>query len=251
MMRTHKIAGMLAATLIWAGASTALAQHEGHGHEQHKHGKMQEQDKSGEKEKETKLPLCPVMGDPVDFTVKTMTDDGPVYFCCPMCIKKFEEKPEQYADKVAKQRKQLRERERIQVACPITGKPVNKKVSSKQGDETVYFCCAGCKPKYEANPDKYEAKLEASYTYQTHCPIMGGKINPTAFADLPTGERIYFCCPGCDKKLLSDPEKYAKNLEKQGIHLDVKKLKKALAENKDAKKKMMGHENEHAGHDHP
>ena len=49
MMRTHKIAGMLALTVVWFGASTALAQHEGHGQEQHKQGDMHKMDKRGEK----------------------------------------------------------------------------------------------------------------------------------------------------------------------------------------------------------
>lgn len=233
-MRTHKIAGMLALSIMWTGAPTALAQHEGHGHAQHQHGDMK-QAKSSEKDEQAKLPRCPVTGDPVDFTVKTMTDEGPVYFCCPMCIAKLEEAPEKYADKVAQQRKMLRERERVQVACPISGKTVDKDVFSKQGDEKVYFCCADCKPKYEANPKQYEAKLEGSYTYQTRCPVMGGEIDPAAFTDLPTGERIYFCCPGCDKKLLAEPEKYAKNLEQQGIGLDVKKLKKALEKEEESR----------------
>ena len=30
---------------------------------------------------EAKLPFCPVMGESIDFSMKTMTDDGPVYFC--------------------------------------------------------------------------------------------------------------------------------------------------------------------------
>ena len=28
------------------------------------------------------FPMCPLMGDAVDFSVKTMTKEGPVYFCC-------------------------------------------------------------------------------------------------------------------------------------------------------------------------
>ncbi|MFQ5495237.1 MAG: hypothetical protein ACE5EX_07625, partial [Phycisphaerae bacterium] len=42
---------------------------------------------------EPKLPNCPIMGESVDFSVSTMTDDGPVYFCCPGCIKKFKKNP--------------------------------------------------------------------------------------------------------------------------------------------------------------
>jgi YHS domain-containing protein len=35
--------------------------------------------------------------------------------------------------------------------CPISGKPVDPNVSSKDKDgKTVYFCCEKCKAKYDA-----------------------------------------------------------------------------------------------------
>jgi hypothetical protein len=161
----------IALALTWTGA--ALAQHE--------HGQHGQAEKPQQAEpKESKLPLCPLMGEPVDFTVKTMTDEGPVYFCCKDCI-----------------------------------------------------------PKYEKDPAKYRAKLEASYTYQTKCPVSGDKIDPTAFTDLPTRQRIYLCCAGCGEKLLNDPAKYAPKLAEQGVNVDVKKLKGEKPKH-----------DEHGGHEH-
>lgn len=178
------------------------------------------------------LPTCPVMNEPVNFRVSTMTNEGPVYFCCEMCIRKFKEKPEKYADAVKVQREVLAKRERVQVTCPLSGEPIDKEVFVGENEQRVYFCCKDCKDKYEKAPKKYAAKLSECYTFQTRCPVMGGKINPTVFSDLPTGERVYFCCPGCDKKLLATPEKYAPKLEAQGTPIDVAKLKKALKEAK-------------------
>jgi len=80
-MKTQKSAGILASIVLLAGTAVALAQHQ---HGQHKKATPDtKQDKKG-----PKLPLCPVMGEAVDFNVKTMTDQGPVYFCCEGCIKK-------------------------------------------------------------------------------------------------------------------------------------------------------------------
>lgn len=192
------------------------------------------------------LPKCPVMDEPIDFTIRTMTDDGPVYFCCDMCIKKFNENQSRYADKAAKQREMLAKRDRIQVSCPLSGNPIDEKIYVESDGKKVYFCCNGCKGKYAAAPKQYEAKLAGSYTYQTKCPVMGEEIDPTSYQDLPTGQRIYFCCPGCDKKFMKDPAKYAKKLEKQGVNVDVKKLKKAAHDH--------GHGHDHGahdGHDHP
>jgi YHS domain-containing protein len=53
---------------------------------------------------------------------------------------------------------------------------------------------------------------------QTQCPVLGGKINKNVYADYK-GQRIYFCCAGCDKEFNKDPEKYLKKLREQGISL--------------------------------
>jgi YHS domain-containing protein len=67
---------------------------------------------------------------------------------------------------------------------------------------------------------------------QTTCPVMGGKIDKAQYVDVE-GKRIYVCCAGCIAKIKSDPDKYIKQLEAEGITLD-----------KTPKK------DEHAGHKH-
>jgi YHS domain-containing protein len=54
---------------------------------------------------------------------------------------------------------------------------------------------------------------------QTVCPVMGGKIDKSLFADYE-GKRVYFCCKGCPEKFKKDPAKYIQQLEKQGVTLD-------------------------------
>ncbi len=244
-MKLWKIASGLALIALWVGSAPARAQQK-HGHGE-QHGKHQDQGEA--EEKGPQLPLCPVMDDPVDFNIKTMTDEGPVYFCCARCIKKYEKDPQKYTEKVATQRAQLQKRSRVQVNCPLSGEPIDRKVFTEQDGKKVYFCCDDCKGKYENEPARYAAKLEASYTYQTRCPVLGREINPTAFTDLPTGERIYFCCPGCDTKLLADPEKYAPKLEEQGINIDVKKLKSAAG--KEEAGEHGHHDDDRGEHEHP
>jgi Cu(I)/Ag(I) efflux system membrane fusion protein len=46
---------------------------------------------------------------------------------------------------------------------------------------------------------------------QTHCPVMGGKINPEVFIEYK-GVKVYFCCWGCDDKFLAEPEEYIPKL---------------------------------------
>jgi YHS domain-containing protein len=46
-----------------------------------------------------------------------------------------------------------------QKTCPIMGNPINKELYAEYKGKKVYFCCPGCKPKFEGDPEKYVAKL--------------------------------------------------------------------------------------------
>jgi YHS domain-containing protein len=74
--------------------------------------------------------------------------------------------------------------------------------------------CAGCAGhKQEKVVDKAETPN------QTKCPVMGGPIDEEAYADYD-GKRIHFCCAGCEKSFLEEPEKYMKQMKEQGMILD-------------------------------
>lgn len=51
---------------------------------------------------------------------------------------------------------------------------------------------------------------------QTTCPVMGGKIDKSAYVDYE-GRRIYMCCKGCESALKKDPAKYIKKLKDDGV----------------------------------
>lgn len=51
---------------------------------------------------------------------------------------------------------------------------------------------------------------------QTVCPVMGGKIDSTAYTDIQ-GQRVYHCCPGCSGALKKDPDKFFKKAAAAGI----------------------------------
>ncbi len=46
-----------------------------------------------------------------------------------------------------------------QKTCPVMGGPINKKFYTEYKGKKVYFCCPGCKPEFEKNPEKYIDKL--------------------------------------------------------------------------------------------
>lgn len=51
---------------------------------------------------------------------------------------------------------------------------------------------------------------------QTHCPVMGGKIDSTIYTDIQ-GHRVYHCCPMCSKSLKKDPDKYFQKAADEGV----------------------------------
>ncbi len=227
-MRLTKIATGLAAVVLALGLTSAFAQEK-------------KDDKAGDQKQaktETKQepkaaaaakPLCPLMDEPVDYTVRTVTEDGPVYFCCEGCIEKYNKDPKKYAEKVTAQRAVLAKMERVQVSCPVGGEAVDGKTTKEIGGKSVAFCCKECVEKYEKEPAKYAGKLEAAYCYQTKCAVSGEKIDPKAFVDLPTKQRIYFCCTKCAGKFEAEPSKYAKKLAEMGITIDLKKVSEGKA----------------------
>lgn len=148
------------------------------------------------------LPPCPVTGEPIVLFIKTMTDDGPVYFSSEAARDRFNTDPTKYAEKTAAQRDALKKLPRVQVNCPVTGNPIDGKTQIFTRDKVVDFCCKRCVAKFdsvdndEAALRAYDAKLEASYTYQTNCPVSGDAINPTVYAEISDDLRVYFCCAG-------------------------------------------------------
>jgi YHS domain-containing protein len=134
-----------------------------------------------------------------------------------------------------------------EAAKPAKVEPISKKSFLERDGQKLYFCCNDCKGKYEADPAAYKAKLAASYTYQAKCPVTGEDIDPTAFSDLPTKQRVYYCCMACEKKLLAEPDEYAPKLAAQGLKVDAAKLKKALAESKSGEKPEKAEKGEKKG----
>jgi len=46
-----------------------------------------------------------------------------------------------------------------QKTCPVMDGAINKDLFTEYKGKKVYFCCPGCKEKFEAKPEDYIAKL--------------------------------------------------------------------------------------------
>jgi len=112
--------------------------------------------------------------------------------------------------------------------CPVLGNQgiVNDKTEySDYEGMRYYFCCPGCKPKFDSEPKKYVSAFHlpgnvikvADSKMTFICPVSGeeGVVSAdTKYADYQ-GKRYYFCCPNCPPKFEKEPATYLKTLDKK------------------------------------
>ena len=91
---------------------------------------------------------CPVTGRPIDLNVSIEFEGRRVYFADATAREKFLDDPGQYAEAVRKQWDLMRP-PRVQVLCPVTGKPVDPEVSTLWNGVRIYFASAEAKATWE------------------------------------------------------------------------------------------------------
>jgi Cu+-exporting ATPase len=97
--------------------------------------------------------------------------------------------------------------------CGMKVRPEKTAGSFEYKGTTYYFCCSGCRTKFEADPEKYLTKHSAAtQTGEVIDPVCGMKIKPDKAAATfdYQGRTYYFCCNGCRAKFAAEPEKFLK-----------------------------------------
>ncbi len=197
--------------------------------------------------------LCPVMG-----RLVTPTGGSAVYmgekvgFCCKGCAAKFNADPTRYMDlmrmnppkywyvtkkpSVVAMRKAKAAVKSANGRCPVMGNlVVAKGGTSIYRGQTIQFCCPGCKPRFDKNPEKYMRIMRAdplAYEYDRpgptsrqmrearkklatangRCPVNGELVVAAGGAMLYNGERIGFNCATCMATFQKNPEVYMKRV---------------------------------------
>jgi YHS domain-containing protein len=94
---------------------------------------------------------------------------------------------------------------KAKLLCPVSGKPVDKSVSSDFGGGKILFCCTKCKAKFDADNSKFTTKanlqLAASgQAKQTVCPFSGAALKASTAVNV-AGVDVQFCCNNCKAKV--------------------------------------------------
>lgn len=104
------------------------------------------------------------MGEPVDHVY----DNHLIRFCCTGCIKAFEKEPDKYMTIIEKVR-EAQEAERSPRPYPLDTCLVSGGKLGSMGEPATYvyngqelqFCCRGCIPQFEKDPETYMEKLHS------------------------------------------------------------------------------------------
>jgi YHS domain-containing protein len=157
--------------------------------------------------------VCPVTGRPINPEIWTDVEGKRVYFADEAARTKFLEDPGQYAEAMRAQWELMRP-PRVQVLCPVTGKPVNPQISTLWNGERIYFATPEAKAAFEEQPQRYAGKLKDCYTFQTVCPCGYGEIRPDVSLEYK-GRTLYFCCPGCREAFKRNPDAMMKQIDER------------------------------------
>ncbi|WP_374448560.1 heavy metal translocating P-type ATPase [Stella sp.] len=89
----------------------------------------------------------------------------------------------------------------------MTVDPATAKHRTEHGGQTYYFCSAGCRTKFEADPAKYLAPAPAAAVKD---PVCGMTVDPATAKHRTEhgGQTYYFCSAGCRTKFEADPGRY-------------------------------------------
>ena len=89
-------------------------------------------------------------------------------------------------------------KEDSQTTCPVMGGTINKELYADYEGKRVYFCCAGCIPEFQKDPEKYIKKLEDEGVVLEDVPTAELKNNSNKGADSKSKQSGSCGDCGCD-----------------------------------------------------
>ena len=155
-------------------------------------------------ESEVRDPVCGMRVDPAKSRFSHEHDGQRYYFCCGGCQAAFANDPTPFLAAASSAGPTAAPPEAAtDPVCGMSVDPAAAAHSHTHAGTTYYFCCAGCRSKFEADPERYLAKTSTD-------PVCGMSVDPAAAAHSHThaGTTYYFCCAGCRSKFEADPERY-------------------------------------------
>jgi Cu+-exporting ATPase len=159
-----------------------------------------------------KDPVCGMTVDPAKAAASCEHEGVTYYFCCKGCLGKFQANPAQYLAK-AGPAADAGGKTATDPVCGMKVDPASARASAEHGGTTYYFCCAGCRDKFVADPAKYLKKAAtpaAPAATRATDPVCGMKVDPASAAGTHEhkGVKYFFCSQNCLAQFSADPARY-------------------------------------------
>jgi YHS domain-containing protein len=94
---------------------------------------------------------------------------------------------------------------KIEVKCPVSGKPIDKEHHVAYKGAEVYFCCPNCPKAFEKDTAKFATKanlqlVQTEQAVEKKCPLTGRPLNKEQVVAIE-GVDVQFCCMNCKGKV--------------------------------------------------
>ena len=148
---------------------------------------------------EVRDPVCGMRVDPAKSRFSHEHDGRSYHFCCGGCQAAFRADPTRFvavapaagaAAPAAKPAEALPETATDPV-CGMSVDPARAEHSHAYGGQTYYFCCGGCRAKFEADPDRYLVPASGREAGSGH------GVPPAAELPSDRAAETWFSCPMC------------------------------------------------------
>ncbi|MGA7616470.1 MAG: YHS domain-containing protein, partial [Thermoanaerobaculia bacterium] len=178
------------------------------------HGQAHEEPSA--KEAKVLDPVCGMWIDPSKAAAKSVYEGKTIHFCNPGCKTKFDADPEKYVKPAestssvtgsghghAHEEPSAKEVKVLDPVCGMGIDPSKAAAKSVYEGKTIYFCSAGCKTKFDADPEKY-MKPAATHAAAHEHPL-GEASSPAAEYVCPMDPEVVAqqpsACPKCGMAL--------------------------------------------------
>ncbi len=156
---------------------------------------------------------CPVTGEPVVAEHHTRLRGRRVYCATAAACDAFQRDPYAYQDGLLKQWEVLRP-VRVQLLCPVTGKPVRRDVFLARHWDELYFASDEAREAWRKHPDRYRDGLARAWSFQTTCGTCEALPRADVSVQVASGP-VYFCCPGCRAAFEGDRAAFLKDVTRE------------------------------------
>ena len=185
-------------------------------------GKSETKTDEGMKKEKLAGIKCVVSGKSVVPDKMVKYKSGEVYLCSNECIVEFVANTEKYKTKANHQL--VASGQYVQVACPISGKPVSDDVTAKVAAIKIGLCCEDCVKKLgdvetpavelvfgdEAFKKAFVKKgAQRNKLAGIKCPVNPDKDVKAKYAVRWRGGKVYFCSESCASEFIDEKEELA------------------------------------------